>query len=175
MENQITIKNKNNEIFIIHYLAGDLYWTMVSYNESNEFIITKQDEIIYSLIDELFKKIKDNDNTYDKLLNDDIFEWKSESYGLEEEQNKLTIERENHAYRIKFYQNLNNKFLRKDICSICFCLSGSKNQKIANDFSMLYHEYMNNSNEKIILLKKAELLKDKEYTYSKVLKYKNYK
>lgn len=139
------IKNNNEEIqfiinyndnkFIIHYAACDLYWTMINYNLNNEFVVTKDDHLFYSLLDNLFIKLIDLN-----LLNNDCFTWISEAYGLKKNNNQLTILKNNDSYIIKFYQNPNKMFQRKDVCAICFCLSGSNYQEIANYFSLMFHE-----------------------------------
>ena len=136
---EINLTNEKNNEFIIHFAAGDLYWTMVDYYVDNEFGITKDDDLLFKQFENLFLEIKKHDNPYNKLLNNDCFEWISEAYGLMEDANRLIILKDNDNFIIKFFQNP-KKVFRKDICTICFCLSGSKNQDIANLFSYMLHE-----------------------------------
>lgn len=139
---EITLENEDGNAFIIHYAGCDLYWTMLNYNKANEFIVTKDDKLLFSQLKKIFKEIKKYDKFTPKLLNDNCFEWISEAYGLEEESNKLTITKYDDKFIIKFYQNPNNPFNNKDICAICFCLSGSKNQNIATVFSIMFQQYI---------------------------------
>lgn len=139
---KLMLKNEDGNTIIIHYAGGDLYWTMLNYNKDNEFIVTKDDKLLFSQLEKIFKEIKKYDKFTPKLLNDNCFEWISEAYGLEEESNKLTITKYDDKFIIKFYQNPNNPFNNKDICAICFCLSGSRNQNIATAFSIMFQEYI---------------------------------
>ena len=128
--NGITIASNNGEQFKIHYAGGDLYWTMEHYHGDNEFIVEKKDLEFYLELDRIFK-----------LIGDDIgfIEWYSEAYGELKNANKLVISKIDEGFSIKFKQNPNRLFNRKDICAICFCLSGSKYQEIANEFSIMYY------------------------------------
>lgn len=136
---ELILTNDNKDTFIIHYAAGDLYWTMFDYYDDNEFIISKEDEILFYLMNNIFNQI----NSYKTgLINNNSFEWISEAYGMCEDANRLTIIKENDKFIIKFYQNPNKYVFRKDMCAICFCLSGSKYQDIANAFSLMLYDYI---------------------------------
>ena len=126
----LSIVNNKGEQFKIHYAGGDLYWTMIDYKENNEFIVEKKDVDFYAELEVIFNLI-DNDI--------DCIEWSSEAYGEIEKANKLLISKTNEGFCIKFNQNPNRLFNRKDICAICFCLSGSKLQDIANEFSCMFY------------------------------------
>ena len=141
---EIILTNDVGNKFKMHYAGGDLYWTMLNYCENNSFYISEND-LLYVQLKQLFDKIEQN-NQYCKLLNNNCFEWISEAYGIPEESNKLIIIKNNNSFIIKFFQNPNRKFNIKDICSVCFCLSGSRYQDIAAEFSMMFYnlkEYEN--------------------------------
>lgn len=146
---RLTLGNEDGNTFIIHYAGGDLYWVMLNYHKDNQFIVTKDDKILFSQLTQLFKEIKKYDKSTPKLLNDNCFKWISEAYGLEEESNNLTITKYDDKFIIKFYQNSNNPFNNKDICAICFCLSGSRNQNITTAFSVMFQQYLLTSTSKI--------------------------
>lgn len=139
---RLTLENENGNTFIINYAGGDLYWVMLNYYKDNQFIVTKDDKLLFFQFKKIFKEIKKYDKSTPKLLNDNCFEWISEAYGLEEEANNLTITKYDDKFIIKFYQNPNNPFINKDMCAICFCLSGSRNQNIATAFSIMFQEYI---------------------------------
>jgi len=144
--------NENDQKFKIHYAGGDLYWTMLNYNDTNEFIINNNNKV-YLQLEELFRKIEENDLTYLKLLNENCFKWESEAYGITEEANKLFIIKENDKFIIKFYKNPNGRFNVNGLCPICFCLSGSRNQKIANAFSIMFKQTIEEIDQKTKILK----------------------
>ena len=73
------------------------------------------------------------------MLNDNQFVWLSESYGEYKDANKLSISRTDESFIIQFYNNSNKIFGNSKICPIWFCLSGSKNQNIANVFAIMFN------------------------------------
>ncbi len=126
---------------------------MIPYIEDNVFVITKEDVYLYSKMQDLFKIIQKCDRVDSKTLLDNTFTWLSEDYGPYENANKLIIEFKDNSFIIKFYQNLNREFNIEDICSICFCLNGSKNQDIASAFSLMFLDFLkeySNPNERIL-------------------------
>lgn len=152
-EYELSISNEKNDKFIMHYAAGDLYWTMFDYHSDNEFCISKEDKTLYTKLEELFNIIRINDNLSGNLLIGNCFEWVSEAYGLKEDANRLKIIREEDKFTISFFQNSDRLFGRRDICAICFCLSGSNYQDIANAFSIMLHEYFEEEKQKSKVLK----------------------
>ena len=150
---ELVLINELGDKFIIHYAGLDLYFTMLDYKEENKFIIRQNDELFLEF-ENLFQEIKNHDKQIPKLINNDCFTWISESYGIYENQNKLNILKEDDKFIIKFYQNPNREFIRKDICPICFCLSGSKNQNVANLFSIMFQELIILLNSKTKILNK---------------------
>ena len=151
---EIVLENDKKDKFKMHYAGCDLYWTMLDYYDNNEFYITKKEELLFVQIKEIFSKIRECDNSHSKLLNNNSFEWISEAYGIPEESNKLIITESEERFTIKFYQNSNRIFNTKSICSICFCLSGSRNQKIANAFSIMLHKLSELDTNRKVLIKK---------------------
>jgi len=150
---ELTLIDNQNNTFNIHYAGADLYWSMNNYFDGNEFTVAKEDNIFHDQLERLFCIIQKYDR-YKNLLVNDHFEWISEAYGITEEAHKLTITKINDSFKIRFFQNKNNPFCLKDFCSICFCLSGSRNQEIANAFSSMFLEYKDNVKKKSKLLKK---------------------
>jgi len=147
---ELILSNELNDKFLIHFAGGDLYWTMLDYHDNNEFVITKNDKILYEWIENLFIEIADKER-YSELLKNNTFQWSSEAYGLLENANRLTILKDFDKYIIKFYQNPTKMVFRKDICTVCFCLSGSRYQDIANMFSYMFYTLLENKN---ILIRK---------------------
>lgn len=137
--NKYTIKllNSNDEMQM-SFEGMDFYFTMFNYHNNNQFIIDKDNEL-YIYFEHLFIDIKKNDKPYDKMLNDNQFVWLSESYGEYKDANKLSITRTDESFIIQFYNNSNKIFGNSKICPICFCLSGSKNQNIANVFAIMFN------------------------------------
>lgn len=135
----LVVSNDNGEQFRIHYAGGDLYWTMTDYKKDNEFVVEKKDICFYEEMENIFKLIGEDF---------DYIEWCSEAYGELENANKLLISREDEKFIIKFYHNPNRLFNRKDICAICFCLSGSNKQDIANEFSSMFYRVCSKVNSK---------------------------
>jgi len=150
---ELILINEIGDKFTMHYAGQDFYWTMFDYHAGNEFIISKDDEIIFSEMEKLFNVIIKKDNPYSSLLKDSCFEWISESYGVPEESNKLTIKKTDNKYIINFFQSPKKAFFRKDICSVCFCLSGSRNREISTAFSIMFHDYIQDGKNKQKVLK----------------------
>lgn len=148
---------KKNEQFVMLYAAGDLYWIMTNYHSNSEFKITKEDELLFSKIKDLFLKIKEYDYPDYKLLKNNCFEWKSEAYVVREETHRLTILEEKDTYTITFIQNPNKPHTKKVLCPNCFCLSGSINPNIATAFSLMFLELLQSNIEKSNSNKKRKI------------------
>jgi hypothetical protein len=135
---ELLLISENGYKFRIHYAACDLYWTMINYDENNEIIVKKNDLVLYKEIEKIFDLIGDISE----------LEWYSEAYGEIEDANKLFISKKNDQFAIKFFQNPNRIVNRKGLCPICFCLSGSMFQNVANEFSLMFHRLSNNLQSK---------------------------
>lgn len=149
----IKLTSNQNQSFLMQYGGSDFYWIMLHYDENNKFNVTKEDSFLFSQMQQLFKIIKEYDDFYDKTFINNTFTWSSEDYGTYEKANKLIITLQNDTFSIQFYQNPNREFNDKYLCPICFCLNGSKNEKIASAFSLrffLYQNYQNNSCKKLV-------------------------
>ena len=110
----------------------------------------KEDNLSGKMLD-TDNDIKVYDNKYDRCLIDEQFIWYSEAYGEIEEAHKLIITKLDNLFSIKFYLNPNNQLFNiSGNCPICFCLSGSRNQKIANLFSEMFLEYQYSDYKKYI-------------------------
>lgn len=137
-EKHIIKLSKDNDEMKINFEGADLYFVMYNYHEDNKFVIGKDNDL-YVYFKNLFNEIRINDNPYNKMLNDNKFIWISEDYGEYENANRLTITELDDSYIIQFYNNPNKKFGNAKVCPICFCLSGSQNQNIANAFAMMFN------------------------------------
>lgn len=132
----ISVTNEKQQSFKIGYWGCDLYWIMKHYDQNNLFMVTKEDILFYSFMNTLFSKIEEYDNPYDTCLESNRFEWKSEAEGLLENAHQLVITKMEDCYTIQFLKNP-NKFLMGNMCGICFCLSGSRNEQITSTFSIM--------------------------------------
>lgn len=137
-EKHIIKLSKDNDEMKTKFEGADLYFVMYNYHDDNKFVIS-DDNDLYAYFKNLFNEIRINDNPYDKMLNDNKFIWISEDYGEYENANRLTITELDNSYIIQFYNNPNRMFGNVKVCPICFCLSGSKNQNIANAFAMMFN------------------------------------
>ena len=133
----IILKQKDDEMKI-NFEGADLYFVMYNYHEDNKFVIGKDNDL-YAYFKNLFNDIRINDDSYNKIINDNKFIWISEDYGEYENANRLTITELDNSYIIQFYNNPNKIFGNAKVCPICFCLSGSKNQNIANLFAIMFN------------------------------------
>lgn len=140
---ELILSNEFNDKFLIHFAGGDLYWTMLDYHDNNEFTVTRSDKVFFEYLDNIFNEINSN-KRYSNVINNNIFKWYSEAYGLYENANNLNILRDTDKYIINFYQNPTKMVFRKDLCTICFCLSGSRFQDIANMFSNMFYALVDN-------------------------------
>lgn len=128
---QIIIED-NNCKFIMGWFGADLYWIMPNYTPNSPFIIT-EDFILWEFFDTLFSKHHFKNNT---LI------WISEAR-LPSESSYLKITKGTASFRVRFIQGKNDYLAKaRNICPICFCLSGSKHQEIANEFSNLLHKLL---------------------------------
>lgn len=128
---QIIIESTSDK-FIMGWFGADLYWIMTNYTPNTHFTIEKNC-ILWDFFDMLFSKYHFKNNT---LI------WISEARPANES-SKLKITKGKDFFRIRFIQGENDYLAKaRNICPICFCLSGSKNQDIANEFSYLLHKLL---------------------------------
>ena len=130
---QIIVQDGNNK-FIIGFFGADVYWIMLDYIPENKFTIKNDCPYIYEFLENLFSTERFKNCT---------FTWLSEAR-LPENSSTLKITKGKDFYRIKFIQHEGDFLARaKNICPICFCLSGSRNQRIANKFSLMLNKLLN--------------------------------
>jgi len=126
--------------FSMHFGGADFYWSLEDYYEENEFVISKEDKELFSLLRNLFGEIKKHDDKFRPLLKNNTFEWISEAREPEIS-NKLVIVHEEEKFTIRFVQNPNDTW-GAGMCLISFCMSGSwQNQTIAHAFSSMFIGY----------------------------------
>ena len=154
VKDDIILTNDKNENFTITYSGCDLYWLMNNYTNDNLFKITSENKDFYSLLKKLYSKIEKYDDPKNPTIINGLFTWISEAEGILENANALTIKKEEDVFYIKFFRNPQNHSPIWS-CYICFCLSGSKNQKIANAFSEMVLQYKNRKQN--ILSKKKNI------------------
>jgi len=128
---RLIIEDGENK-FIIGFYGSDLYWIMIDYIPNIEFNVKKDCPKLFKLLDELFTIGNFESNT---------FTWISEAR-LPENSSTLKITKDKDSYRITFIQNETDYLAKaRNICPICFCLSGSRNLKIASMFAIMLNEY----------------------------------
>ena len=142
----------NDDEMQMSFEGSDFYFVMYNYHDDNKFVIT-EDNVLYTYFKNLFNEIRINDNPYNRTINSNKFTWVSEEYGEYENANRLIITELDDCYIIQFYNNPNKIFGNSKICSICFCLSGSKNQNIANAFAMMFNNIVCQKQKVLSLLK----------------------
>lgn len=129
----IIVESSGNK-FLIGWFGSDLYWIMLNYTPNNKFIVTKGSTKLWDFLTTLFKEYNFKNCT---------FTWNSEA-GIDRKNNKLKITKGNNYFKIRFFQDENDTLSQAtNTCPICFCLSGSKRQDIANTFSIFLHTLLN--------------------------------
>ena len=129
---QIIVQSGDNK-FIMGFWGADLYWIMPEYTANNKFTVTQDVPYLFNFLKDLFATERFKNNT---------FIWLSEAYSPENS-SSLKITKGKDFYRIKFIRSEGDFLARfMNTCSICFCLSGSRNQRIANNFSIFLNELL---------------------------------
>ena len=137
-DKQYVVKNGKDE-FLIGYFGSDSYWSMPDYHDNIKFVITNNEKQFYMLLLYIFKYMKKRKSPQFK---DNVFTWLSEAR-LPENSSSLIITKQESDFVIQFIQNPNDYLgVARNTCSICFCLSGSRNQSVANDFSIMAHNLL---------------------------------
>ncbi len=99
---------------------------MPHYQDSNEFVVKKEDARFFNQMEQLFKTIKEKG----LICENETFKWASESSGYIENANQLIIKKESDSFKIHFWQNPKAYLPFKELCTICF--------------SFMFLEYQNN-------------------------------
>ena len=146
-ENILKITDKNNNFFTMEIGGNlDMYWipsdNIQKNNPSNtiSFEFKKGDEF-FNCLDEIFKKIKLNDDPYSPTLEGDLFTFVSEE-GIEEDSNILRIKKNKSNFVVEFIKTdptFSWSFINAGY-SICFCNSGSRHQQIEQIFKLKFLE-----------------------------------
>ena len=132
--NQYIIVEDNNSKFIIGWFGADVYWIMLDYIPDNKFIVTKSSPKLWEFLSTLFKE-----NHFKNCT----FIWNSEA-GINRIDNRLKITKGQNYFKIRFFQGEKDSLSKlQNTCPICFCLSGSRNPKIAESFSIFLHKLLN--------------------------------
>ena len=132
---EIEISDSNNSSFIITTGGNtDLYW--IAHGTDSSFVFEiKENNDFYSILNDLFKDIKKEDNKNNPTLIDNTFSWISEDRPPEEA-NSLNITKEKDCFKIQFNKNPYNMY---KMCAICFCNFGSYHQNV----ELLFMEMFN--------------------------------
>lgn len=131
---QFIIVTHNQSKFIIRYYDCNLYWIMQDYTQNNEFIVTKDSPEFWEFLTKLFKE-----NHFKNCT----FLWASEQ-NIDGNENKLKITKGKTHFKIRFFKEKNTCLKKlQSPCSICFCLNGSRNPKIAKSFCKFLDQILN--------------------------------
>lgn len=136
----LIITDKNNNSFTMMVGGNlDLYWVPDNYKENNLFEIDKDDELLFSIFNQLFDVVKKRDDKYNPVLDGNIITFISEEWALEES-NILKIRKDDDSINIEFIKNENkNPFsIPHRGCPICFCNSGSRVPRIEQLFMKMF-------------------------------------
>lgn len=130
---QHIIVQNGNDKFVIGFYGSDLYMIMLDYVTNNKFTITQDVPYLFDFFKNLFNAHHFKNNT---------FIWLSEAR-LPENSSSLKITKGKNYFRIRFIQGERDYLAKaRGICPVCFCLSGSRNQEIANSFSIMLNELL---------------------------------
>lgn len=142
----------NEGTFIITFEGNlDLYWVYTS-NENilkapdeKEFIITKENYLIYQLFDNLYNEVKNNKNPYDKynperLVNKNIIDWHSDDFPYETA-SRVIIKKLKDSYKITFTKSKEDTLYVT--YSVRFRNSGSRYSTYNQSFMNLYNSLKN--------------------------------
>lgn len=137
----LKITDKNGKEFIMTVGGNlDLYWLPKNHKQDRVFQIDKQDELTFSVFDQLFSAVKKKDNIYNPVLKGDTITFVSEDRP-EEEANILNIIKTKNEFTIKFIENENRELWTNPHrgCSVCFCNSGSRVPEVENLFMRMFN------------------------------------
>lgn len=136
----LKITDMNNKSFIMTVGGnGDLYWLPDNHKETRNFEIDKNDEIVFSIFNQLFCAVKKNDDKYNPVLKDNTITFISEEWH-KDESNTLNIIKDENSFKINFIKNENKQAWTVPHigCAICFCNSGSRVPKIEQLFMQMF-------------------------------------
>ncbi|MBE6160438.1 MAG: hypothetical protein E7157_05280 [Lactobacillales bacterium] len=159
---EITIETEDGKFKIFYGGNLDLYWAYHYFGDNDQphtFTITKENYVIYELIDELYNNIKNNnipkkrnfefeddffddffndvidDDKHQKLFIDDVVTWHSDDCPYETA-SKLLIFKENEEYKITFIKS-KEEFME---FSVRISNSGSRYGEFSTLFMNMYNK-----------------------------------
>lgn len=137
----LKITDRNGHSFIMMVGGNlDLYWVPENHKKNRIFEIDKNDNIAYSVFEQLYDAIKKNDDKYRPVLNGNTITFISEDWH-EDEANILNIIKTKDLFTIEFVKNKNESAWSYPHlgCNICFCNSGSRVPKVESLFMQMFN------------------------------------
>ena len=133
----------DNNLYM-YYDGEELCLAIDHYTKSHDFHVTHENDL-YVPIKRLFNDLRGTDVL--RTGEGNKFEWVSEGYGMPEGQNRLVIRELNGMYLLNFMKSKYNSTDKKNVCSICFSQTDSKNKDVARAFNKMF---MNLCREEIV-------------------------
>lgn len=147
---ELVLENDNGQMMKMHYGGADFYWTMIDYEDNNNFKVTPDDGELFFDLNKLFVLGKKKDPNFVS----DTIEWVSEAREPEI-CSKVVIKKSEDSIDIRFVRNPEDIFgMMARGCFISFCMSGSSHQKVAYLFSDIFIKYRN-----LVVEEEKELIK----------------
>ena len=137
----LTVTDKDGKSFVMTVGGNlDLYWLPENYKKDRTFDIDKNDELTYSIFEQLFDAVEKRDDKERPVLNGNTITYISEDWP-EEEANKLKITREEDMFQIQFVKNedMESWSYPHIGCTICFCNSGSRVPRVEGLFMRMFN------------------------------------
>ena len=137
----LTVTDKDGKSFVMTVGGNlDLYWLPENYKKDRTFDIDKNDELTYSIFEQLFDAVEKRDDKERPVLNGNTITYISEDWP-EEEANKLKIIREEDMFQIQFVKNedMESWSYPHIGCTICFCNSGSRVPRVEGLFMRMFN------------------------------------
>ncbi len=136
---ELVLENENGQSMKMHYGGADFYWTMIDYEDDNNFKVTEDDGELFLDLNKVFIEGKKKDPNFVS----DTIEWVSEAREPEV-CSKVVIKKSDDSIDIRFVRNPEDIFgMMARGCFISFCMSGSSHQEVAYLFSDIFIKYRN--------------------------------
>jgi len=118
----------------------DLYWVPQNHKKCRTFEISKDDEITFSVFEQLFDAVKKRDDKDRPVLSGNKITYISEDWP-EDEANVLNIVKGKDLFKIDFIKNENREAWTYPHmgCTICFCNSGSRVPTVESLFMRMFN------------------------------------
>ena len=134
---ELVLENDNGQSMKMHYGGADFYWTMIDYEDDNNFKVTEEDGELFFDLNKLFVLGEKKDPNFVT----DTIEWVSEAREPEV-CSKVVIKKSDDSIDINFVRNPEDIFgMMARGCFISFCMSGSAHQEVAYLFSDIFIKY----------------------------------